>query len=886
MKKKCFFFYIAAAVVIIASAFFLFGCARHDNAHRLVFRSLHKDTAILTLPNGLTLVTEKKSDVPLVALSLTVNAGLLHEAGYTGSGISHYIEHMVFKGNKNYTQEKMNLFLRGIGADINAFTTRDYTTYSVTIPKEYLAETLRMLAEITLKPDFPEEELEKERKVIASEIQFREDNPYEYGLKKIWAVAFRSHPYRFPIIGEKELLMRLTRNDLVSYHALTYRPSRMVLAIAGDIDHQTAIEEVARTFGAYTADPIATPLPLPEPTSIEPVLVEEPLPLQNTYLIMAFKSTSCVEKEGIALDVVASALSDGEHARLNTSLKDKGIVYQCESANITPAHRGLFIVSCVLEYEQIPAAVKKILGEIEAIKNKGVTTQEFEKNKNSLYARLLREFQNIEGIAGDLSNNFSLTQDPYFMHAYLKRLAEMTNEDVQTAARRYLGTDGLSIMILRPNDKRYAVDAVKDLRAILGLGEESAQENIVQKFTLKNGLRVLLKEDHRLPMVYTALVSLSGVRYETEKNNGIADLSAKILNKGLVNNGSFDIASSIEQRGGDFRAFAGNNTLIASVDIPRADFSFALDALGRVVKDCFVSEKDLEIEKNIMYAEQKAQKDDPFEYGIIELRKLLFKGHPYHLNPKGSEESVKSIRVAAVKRFIRESFDPRDSVAVIFGDINAKEALAEATKKFGNLISSKVTHRIQEPLLDAQREKIVSLAKREALVLRGYLTSPLRSPERHVFEVTKEYLDGIGGKLYEGIREQYGDSYSLGALQIMGPEKGYYVLYVYCPRERIDSVEAFLKNTVKSLQEQGIPDEDLAHAKQIVKTNFLRRQQSQEGLALQCALDELFGLGYDDFTRYMSAIEGVTKQDIIDTLRVYFDDDVSRTVKVVPQDSN
>jgi len=872
--------------VLIAFSFFccvlLNGCQETPVARQEFLRPLHVNTDILTLPNGLTLILEKKSEVPLVAISLTVRAGLITELNYTGSGISHFIEHMVFKGNKEYPQEKINSFLRGIGGSINAFTTRDYTTFSVTVPREYLKDTLAMLYAITVKPDFPEQEFTQEKQVILNELKFREDNPYDYAFKTIWALAFKSHPYHFPVIGDSYLFSNLTRDDLAHYHKMLYQPKNMALAIAGDLDPSATLPIVAQTFGGATQEPVPVSIPLGEPSRIGPFAREEILPLQNTYLIMAFKGVSYMNKDAMALDVISSVLSDGEGARLDKILKEKGLVYQYAVSDITPTAEGLFIISCILDHKKIPAVIEALNKEIDSLRRDGITPKEFEKIKNSLYSTLLRSFQNIENVASDLSGNAIMTGDPLFVHAYLKRLAEVSNDDIKTAATRYLRPENMSVLVLTPRDENSEAQTPA-LEQLLGIGAQEKPVGEIRKFTLPSGLTVLIKEDHSLPLVYTALVSLSGLRYETDKNNGVSALCAKVLDKGLLRNASLNIAQEAEEKGGYFNVIPGNNTMIVSLDIPSQYFDSLFGLFSDFVQDVYVPEKDMPIEKQILYAEQKNQKEDPFQYAHLYLKQLLFANYPYRLNPLGTEQSVKGLDEKALRDFMKASFNPKNSVLIIIGDVDegkARAHVARRLKHFRTTVS--YAPELAQPKPSEEKEKTLNLPKQEALILKGYQICPVKSPDRYVFDVLSSYFNGVGGKLYQSLREKYGTSYSLGAFHVLGPEKGYYVFYVHCAPDAVEGLEKDLTAIIHSL-EGGIPEDALTSAKQITKTDFLLRRQSQESQALQYSLDELLGAGYNDSKDYLAHIEKISQQDIQNAAKKYFTDDAARTVKVYPQ---
>jgi len=261
----------------------------------------------------------------------------------------------------------------------------------------------------------------------------------------------------------------------------------------------------------------------------------------------------------------------------------------------------------------------------------------------------------------------------------------------------------------------------------------------------------------------------------------------------------------------------------------------------------------------------------------------LFANYPYRLNPLGTEQSVKGLDEKALRDFMKASFNPKNSVLIIIGDVDegkARAHVARRLKHFRTTVS--YAPELAQPKPSEEKEKTLNLPKQEALILKGYQICPVKSPDRYVFDVLSSYFNGVGGKLYQSLREKYGTSYSLGAFHVLGPEKGYYVFYVHCAPDAVEGLEKDLTAIIHSL-EGGIPEDALTSAKQITKTDFLLRRQSQESQALQYSLDELLGAGYNDSKDYLAHIEKISQQDIQNAAKKYFTDDAARTVKVYPQ---
>ena len=205
-----------------------------------------KDTYLLdmgkhVLENGMTVVTCKKDIAPIVSIYILVKAGSITEAEFMGSGVSHYIEHMLFKGTKKRKVGEISREIRNMGGVLNAYTTYDRTVYHVTVPSKFLDKALEIQADAIMNSSFDDLECKKENQVILKEINMYMDEPESYLQQQVWETMYKTHPYREPIIGHRELFENLSREALIAYYERMYVPNNMILAIAGDITHEKAL---------------------------------------------------------------------------------------------------------------------------------------------------------------------------------------------------------------------------------------------------------------------------------------------------------------------------------------------------------------------------------------------------------------------------------------------------------------------------------------------------------------------------------------------------------------------------------------------------------------------------------------------------------------------
>ncbi|HDM38012.1 MAG TPA: insulinase family protein, partial [Candidatus Omnitrophica bacterium] len=563
------------------------------------------------LDNGLRILIKENHNHPLVAISALVDAGSSSEYGFYGSGISHFIEHMLFKGTEKYKTGEIHKIIQSLGGTINGYTTLDYTLYHVTVPVENFNTALDIISDMLQNATFNEDEFNKEKKVILEEIKMNEDKPEKSVLLNLWNEAFTKHPYRFPVIGKKLLFLNLTREDLFQFYKRRYAPNNIILSIAGDINHKDAYFKVSKLFSKFNPRPYE----IKSLDSIEPrqrlkrKRIEE-IETQLVYLALGFKSVDINSKDIYALDVLAHILGKGRSSRLALKLKDEEeLVYSIESFNYTPKYKGLFIITATLEEDNLDDTICAIFKEIDRIKDKGVDETELEKAKNTILVNGLKYLQTLEAQVQDIATSLYFTNDADFTYKYLKRINQQTKRDIQRVAKKYLISERSTISLVLPKNKSSEVKHHND--------DKSKEVKPIKKIILSNGITLLLKEDRSLPLVDIQLVFEGGLRYETKDNNGICNLMTQLFLEGTKNRTKYELNRSLEERGISINTFSQNNSFGISASLLSKDLEFAISLLSDVLLYPEFSKDALKHKKKIIKAAIRKEEDDIFSYGFL-----------------------------------------------------------------------------------------------------------------------------------------------------------------------------------------------------------------------------------------------------------------------------
>jgi zinc protease len=457
----------------------------------------------------------------------------------------------------------------------------------------------------------------------------------------------------------------------------------------------------------------------------------------------------------------------------------------------------------------------------------------------------------MQGQAQDLGGNWIAATDLNFSERYLEAVQRIKPPDLQRVARQYCTAENRTLYALLP------AGAAPKPTTITALSTESA----IEKFELPNGLRLLVKENHRLPFVEFRAVFQGGVLTETPDTNGLTHLMAKMLLKGTKRRSATGIATEIESLGGSIDSFGGNNSFGVSAETMSGDFTKGLGLTADVLLNPTFPAAEFERERDVQLAAIRAQKDQLLQSCFRAMRRALFGEAGYGLDALGSEESVQRLRTADLKSFHRKLAVPANCVLAIYGDVRARAvntAVLNAFKKWkaGEFQISNSKFEIPKPASGRVTE---TRDKKQAVLVIGFPGTTVRDPDRYALELIQEACSDLGSRLFLRVRDQLGLAYYVGAQHSPGLAPGYFAFYCGTAPEKVEQVEKELLREVELLRADGLSPEELERAKAKVIGQRKIARQDLGHLATSTALDELYGLGYANTDTEDARYESVTR---------------------------
>src|SRR6202140_4797288 len=408
-----------------------------------------------TLKNGMKVLVQSDHSIPNVALYIFYRIGSRNERPGT-TGISHFFEHMMFNGAKQYGPGELDKVMEANGGSNNAYTTQNVTVYQDWFPRSALSLIYDIEADRIRDLTFDPKKIASEREVVASERRLSVDNN-NFGLldEQLWASAFIAHTYQWPVVGWMSDIEHWTMEDLRHHFAMGYSPSNATMVVVGDISP----EEIFQLCEKFI-EPIPSHAPPPPVTTIEPEQLGERRlvvhkPAELPIVMIGYHVAQTNDPDFYALNILRSVLFQGESSRMYQRLVDKDQLALDVSSNVEPSFDPtLAIITAQPRQAVDPQACEKaIYEELEKVKNGPINDQELEKAKNNRLVEFYREMRTISGRANTIGTYEVFMGDYNKLFDAAKNYSAVTKEDVQRAAKKYFGANNRTVATLLPESR-------------------------------------------------------------------------------------------------------------------------------------------------------------------------------------------------------------------------------------------------------------------------------------------------------------------------------------------------------------------------------------------------------------------------------------------------
>lgn len=862
------------------------------------------------LKNKLTVLLLESKKSPVVSVQMWVKTGSADEKK-SEEGISHFIEHLVFKGTQKYKVGEIASAVEAAGGELNAYTSFDQTVFYVTISKNFKEVALDVISQMMGFPAFDPGEIESEREVVCEEIKMGQDSPGRRASQQLFASVYKKHAYGVPVIGYEKNVRRWSAKKIKDFYHSRYVPTNMFLVVSGDFETIEMKTQVNKYFSAFKSFKLRSVKRTKEPVQKRFQQKTEKYNIQDRHLHMAFKAPNIKHRDVPAMDVLATILGQGDSALLVKKLRlEKSIVSSISAFNYNPKDEGLFAISARYQGEQFNEIVREVCAQINILQSSPASWSDVKRARVALSAEQFYSIETVDGLANKAGTLEFYFKDQGAQKKYLAALNQITPKEVQRVAKKYLKFNKLSASFL--GDVEAAVSA-KQLANIKNIwqqsflrkpvksdsiqnkkvaipklvlksggrpgvkhGDRRGEKAGVEKIVLPSGIKILFKPAKDTPTVSAKFVFRGGARLEQSETMGLSELTSRVWISGTKNKSEAQLMQALEESAIGLSAFSGKNTFGFSLEYLAA---FEETALSLSVDSILNSSFDaavIEREKHVLTQAVKSREDHPSSLCAQQFFKSLFGNHPLAYEAIGTNESLPYLNRDKIIELKNKLFLNNNLVVVVIGDYNKKlwlQSLAALEKGFASVLKDSSAaangpkgfvqplHKIQE--LTRPQRIFLEKDKEQSHIIIGWRGLTLTDPERYTLYAIEAILAGQGGRLFFELRDKSSLAYSVSPMRMESLETGYFGGYIACSHEKVEkSIEMFQVEFAK-LTKELVGEVELDRAKKYLIGQHDIGLQRKSALCNLIAFDEIYGNDFNQSLNVAEEYNKVTPQKIL-----------------------
>lgn len=818
-------------------------------------------------------ILSPKSSAPVVAVNVWVGVGSADETPEE-AGLAHVHEHMLFKGTKRRGVGEVAMEVEGAGGYINAFTSFDQTCYYVVMSSRFMEKGIDILADVIQNSEFEADELGRELEVIQEEIKRGNDDPQRVATQRLFDVSYETHPYKLPVIGTKESVDSFERKDVLNFFNKHYVPENMTLVLAGDFKVDDAKALIAKHFVGKQVDykPYVRPK---EPKQTETRVGIEVKDLSESHLRVGFHIPDILHEDIPALDILSVILGSGEVSTLHQKMvRNEKIATSAGAGAYTPKDAGIFLgvadyqLTADQTHEQVLHSLVDVFWEVG---ENPIAAASISRAKNILESQEVFGRQTIEGIAMKLGRSFITTGDSNFEERFYAAVSKTTEADLQRVAKKYFKPENCSIALVcnevrKPNEKDLT-DVIKTSFEKRKVSESKAHVGI-RRETFGN-LTILVQEDHSVETFAIRAITMGGLRFEDKTNNGISSMLSDLLTQGNSTHDALAFATEAELRATSIHGISGRNTIGMGMSGLSKHVEFTRDMFVDSLKNPSLLDEEIAHSKHLQVQDIKAREDKIGAVNFDRFTAAFFGNHPYAMSSSGSEESVSSLDRARIDEFRAKIFNAPWVVSVV-GDVNGDEMIAYFKDALGDFVGPEKSIKIEKTKVVGRSFHIGDLDREQAFVSVGFDAPVIGADDQYAMEIVNSILSGQGGRLFMELRDKQSLAYSVYSNMLLGVERSAFMVNIGTSPEKVEQAVSGIVRELKRFA-NDVTDEEISRAKTYLAGTHDIGLQRNGTRSMAFALDELYGKDYDRTLRYADDIDAVTKEEIINFAKKYFD---------------
>lgn len=851
--------------------------------------TLGNDTMLVRLKNGLTVYIIRDSRFPLVCTRLYVGTGSANETAEQ-AGISHVLEHMVFKGTEKRPKGQVARDVESLGGYLNAATSFDKTWYITDMPARHWKTGMDVVKDMAFHPSLDPAELEAEKDVIVSELKGGDDTPTRRLFEDLQVAGLAHTVYGRPIIGFEKTIRAVTVDDLRAYIHTWYQPQNMMLLVAGDIDPKAVLAHAEELFGDLKNDTI---LPEPAPVQLEgaaggPRVEVTRGPWNKVYLGIALPAPALGDQRSIDLDVLAYALGgDGTSQFYRKYRYEKQLVDSISVGNMSLNRAGLFYMVAQLDADKVEPFWQEFTRDLATLDAGKITPDVIERARFNYEDGMDRASETLDGLTSWKATVQFELGGPQGEANVRHALAAVDSARLRQAQDLWLRPDQVRVRVLAPEkaklpdldailQRNWPAPAVERQKAAAA-AEKVGKREIVD---LGQGRTVILQPDRTIPYVSLEILRPGGNALLKPADQGLAQLTAATLTDGCGTRDLDAMERFVAERAASLSASAGVQSFTVSLTGParfNADY-FAL--LGDLLHKPTFAEKDVRRQADTLKAALVRRQDNPMSFMGSKINGFLFPGgQPYGFDGLGTAENQDRFGPGDVQAFWKQQ-NAQPWILSVAGDFDREKVLAFARSL---PVPTAPAVDVSQPTWGADKRLPLSLpGRQQAHLLLAFHAVPLDHPDAPALMLLESVLSGQSGLLFNKLRDEQGLGYTVTAFYRSLPEAGFMAFYIGTTPRNLDVARQGFSGIIKDIKTDLLPAELLAKGLNRMEGSYYRGRQSLGARADEAASERLLGQPQDFQKRLLEKAAKVTPEQLREVARKYLLVDKMYEVTLLP----
>ncbi|WP_291319007.1 pitrilysin family protein [Desulfonatronospira sp.] len=842
---------------------------------------------VFTLKNGMRVVVDEDNRFPLVSMRLYVRAGSSME-NPGQEGMSHFLEHMAFKGSAGRLPGQAAREIESAGGSINAGTSFDYTVYTLDLPAQKLQLGLDILQDMVFGATLDQKEFDLEKQVVLAEIQRSMDNPSSRVFQSVQSRLWADTPYSHPILGSTESVKAMSPEDMRQYMHRHYQPGQTVLSVSGDVQSGKVLEAVRAMFedvknrGYHRSLPVlATFSPADNPVHIMHG------PWQKAYLAVALPAGTLNSPRNAALDLLAQLLGGDSTSLFYRQFKyETGLVDDISARNLSLDRAGMLYFHVRMDPDKVKPFWEKFVPTLAGLDVSAFTREDLNRARISLEENVYRSRETLGGKASWMGFDLLLKKDVRSRDRYLEELQRVTLEDLESALEDFIHMHQAVAAILLPEEVPAAGDMFRIEREVSEdtaepgkPGEDKSAKPLVRD--LGHGRTLAVLPDDSLPYTALRIAWPGGDALISPQQQGLAELSASALTRETTERSYTRIQEFLKNRGASLGASAGRESLSLSARFPVRYSRDMFDLIQEVITRPAFSPQELQRAVDNQVASIREQEDRPLGYAFRHLFPFLFESGTNGYLHLGKEDYLLAVQPEEVREFWNRQRQ-KPFVMALSGQVDTFE-LEEFVSRMQELETVRPTP-APESIWAREKHKQSRLKDRtQAHLLKVYPVAGKTHEDTAGLKVLNKILAGQGGMLFRELRDRQGLAYSVTSMLWQTPETGFLALYIGTFADKTGEALEGFQEIVQDIRTNPPDPGEVERGANLLFGEYHRGRQTLSSRAGEASSLLVQGLDLDFRKEQINRSRKLTPEDILELARKYLVPENSYLFEILPE---